>query len=165
MYQRHPEDMIEDYFSSANNIDPQDISFNYIPYTMDSEFEQNALAEMLKMAEMKKLEVYFNGYKDERLQSFWIQTPRGRYTPDFLLIKREGNKKYSSSQYIKIDKVLIVETKGEIYYNDEFRAKEKFIKEEFLNHNPAFNYHCFIDEGKNDFSKHLVTFKKILKEF
>ena len=112
VYQRHPEDMIEDYFSSANNIDPQDISFNYIPYTMDSEFEQNALAEMLKMAEMKKLEVYFNGYKDERLQSFWIQTPRGRYTPDFLLIKREGNKKYSSSQYIKIDKVLIVETKA-----------------------------------------------------
>ncbi|MDI6781935.1 MAG: DEAD/DEAH box helicase family protein [bacterium] len=76
IYHRHPEDLIEDFFSNGNNIDPQDISFNYIPYKMDSEFEQNTLAEMLKLAEIKDLEVYFNGYKDEKLQSFWIQTPR-----------------------------------------------------------------------------------------
>ncbi|MBI4777913.1 hypothetical protein HY792_03205 [Candidatus Desantisbacteria bacterium] len=28
-YRRYPEDLIEDYFSNRNNIDLQDISFNY----------------------------------------------------------------------------------------------------------------------------------------
>ncbi len=164
-YCRHPEDLMEDFFSNGNNIDPQDISFNYIPYKMDSEFEQNALAEMLKLAELKDIEVYFNGYKDEKLQSFWIQTPRGRYTPDFLILKRNGDKKYRCGQTVPIDKAIIIETKGKPYYNDEFRAKEKFIKEEFLRHNQHFSYHCFVDDGKNDFRKHLDTLKKLLKEF
>ena len=73
----------------VSNIDPQDISFNYMPYKMDSDFERNALEEMLKISELAKLEVYFNGYKDNCLQSFWIQTPRGVYTPDFLILKRK----------------------------------------------------------------------------
>ena len=54
--------------------------------------------------------------------------------------------------------MIIIETKGKPYYNDEFRAKEKFVKEEFLKHNNHFNYHCFVDEsGENDFTKHLDT--------
>ncbi len=132
---------------------------------MDSEFEQNALAEMLKMSELASLEVYFNGYRDERLQSFWIQTPRGKYTPDFLVLKRKDGMKYEKNQTILIEKAIIIETKGKPYYNDEFRAKEKFIKEEFLKYNNHFSYYCFVDEGKNDFSKHLVSFKQILKDF
>jgi hypothetical protein len=164
-YQRHPEDLIEDFFNNGNNIDPQNISFNYIPYKMDSGFEQNALAEMLKLAELKNLEVYFNGYKDEKLQSFWIQTPRGRYTPDFLILKRNENKKYKKGQIIPIEKAIIIETKGKPYYNDEFRAKEKFVKEEFLKHNRHFKYHCFVDDEDNDFIAHLDTFKQLLKDF
>ena len=165
IYSRHPEDLMEDFFSNGNNIDPQDISFNYIPYKMDSEFEQNALAEMLKLVELKDLEVYFNGYKNEKLQSFWIQTPRGRYTPDFLILKRNGSKKYSRNQAIPIDKAIIIETKGKPYYNDEFRAKEKFVKEEFLSHNQHFSYHCFVGDGGNDFTKHLDTLKTMLMGF
>lgn len=164
-YQRHPEDMIEDYFSADNNIDPQDISFNYIPYKMDSEFEQNALQEMLKLSELSGYEVYFNGYKDDKLQSFWIQTPRGRYTPDFLILKRKEGKQYRKDSKIDIEKILILETKGQPYYNDEFKSKEKFVNEEFLKHNKHFKYYCFVDEGKNDFRKHLTKFKEILKEF
>ena len=164
-YGKHPEYMEDDFFGEDKNCDPQDISYNYIPYKMDSSFEQNALAEMLKLSELKDLEVYFNGYKDERLQSFWIQTPRGRYTPDFLILRRKENRKYRKGQTIPIEKVIIIETKGKPYYNDEFRAKEKFVKDEFLKHNNHFSYHCFIDDGENDFTKHLDTFKQLLKEF
>ncbi len=164
-YQRHPEDLIEDNLSDKNNIDPQDISFNYVPYKMDSTFEQNALQEMLKLAELKDLEVYFNGYKNEKLQTFWIQTPRGRYTPDFLILKRKDGKKYNKKKTIAIEKAIIIETKGRLYYNEEFKAKEKFVKEEFLKHNKHFTYLCFVDEGKNDFTKHLTTFKQRLQNF
>ncbi|WP_435550066.1 hypothetical protein [Desulfobacterium sp. N47] len=164
-YGKHPEYMEDDFFGEDNNCDPQDISYNYIPYKMDSGFEQNALAEMLKLSELKDLEVYFNGYKDERLQSFWIQTPRGRYTPDFLILRRKENKKYRKGQIIPIEKAIIIETKGKPYYNDEFRAKEKFVKDEFLKHNNHFSYHCFVDDGENDFTKHLDTFKQLLKDF
>ena len=164
-YGKHPEYIEDDFFGEETNCDPQDISYNYIPYKMDSAFEQNALAEMLNVSELKDLEVYFNGYKDERLQSFWIQTPRGRYTPDFLILRRKENKTYRKGQTISIDKAIIIETKGKPYYNDEFRAKEKFVKDDFLKHNNHFSYHCFVDEGENDFTKHLDTFKRLLKDF
>ena len=51
------------------------------------------------------------------------------------------------------------------YYNEEFKAKEKFIKNDFLKYNQNFNYYCFVDNGKNDFTAHIEKFKKILKEF
>jgi len=150
VYQRHPEDLdIE-----REKIDPQDLSFNYMPYKMDSDFERNALADMLKMSELAGLEVYFSGYKDGRLQSFWIQTPDGVYTPDFLILKRKGK---------EISKVLILETKGKSYYDDEFKRKEKFMKEVFVKHNPNFKYECFVDEGKNDFTKHTEQLREMLR--
>jgi hypothetical protein len=43
---------------------------------MDSEFERNALKEILRLGEMANLEVYFNGYKSKELNSFYIQTPK-----------------------------------------------------------------------------------------
>ncbi|KOR28490.1 hypothetical protein TI04_10860, partial [Achromatium sp. WMS2] len=46
-YGKHPKYMEDDFFGEDTNCDPQDISYNYIPYKMDSTFEQNALAEML----------------------------------------------------------------------------------------------------------------------
>lgn len=160
MYRKHPEDVEE----LTRELDQQDISFNYIPYKMDSEFERNALAEMLKLAELEKFEIYFNGYKDERLQSFWVQTPRGRYTPDFLILKRKKGK-YRKGQRIAIDKVLIIETKGKPYYDDDFKAKEQFIQSEFLQRNKHFRYHCFVDDDKNDFRVHLDKFKQLLDNF
>ena len=96
---------------------------------------------------------YFNGYKDGRLQSFWVQTPDGVYTPDFLIIKRNNK---------SISKVVILETKGKSFYDDEFKRKEKFLKEVFVKHNPNFKYECFVDEGKNDFEKHKDQLREML---
>lgn len=165
IYQRHPEDLEEDFFGAGNNIDPQNMSFNYIPYRMDSDFERNALKEMLRLSELAGLEVYWNGYKDAKLQSFWIQTPRGVYTPDFLFIRRKGSKKYQNRDSKgEIEKILIIETKGSIYYDEEFRQKEQFVKEEFIKHNPHFGYANFIDEkGKNDFSEFVEELKNKIK--
>ncbi len=151
-YKRHPEDIIED----TNNLDTQDISFNFTPYKMDSSLEQNALLKMLKLNELKDLEVYFNGYKDEHLETFYIETNRGKYTPDFLIIKRNNNK--------EIDKILIIETKGSVFNDEDFKAKEKFIEESFLKHNSQFKYICFVDNGKNDFKKHLDKLLEKIKE-
>jgi superfamily II DNA or RNA helicase len=152
-YKRHPEDLGVD----ADSLDPQTISFNYVPYKMDSSFEINALSEMLKISELAGLEVYYNGYKDNRLQSFYIQTPKGVYTPDFLVLKRKSK---------KIDKILIVETKGEIYYDEEFKQKEQFVKNDFKKHNPNFTYVSFVDkDGDNDFTKFINELKNQIKSF
>ena len=77
---------------------------------MDSNFEKNALAEMLKYEALENYEVYYNGYKNKNLQSFWIQTPRGKYTPDFLILKRKEGKKYQkgtkNKKLLKLKKYL-----------------------------------------------------------
>ena len=173
-YKNYPEHMEKDFFNNDNNADPQDISYNYIPYKLDSNFEKNALTEMLKYEALETYEVYYNGYKNKNLQSFWIQTPRGKYTPDFLILKRKECKKYQKStknkknaENAEIEKVLILETKGSIYYTDnDFRAKENFVKKTFLSHNKKFQYHCFVDkENKNDFKKHRDRLLEILKNF
>ncbi|MFH0943202.1 MAG: DEAD/DEAH box helicase family protein [Candidatus Beckwithbacteria bacterium] len=150
LYQRHPEDLDPE----AEKIDPQNISFNYLPYRMDSDFERVALEDMLKMSELAGLEVYFNGYKDGQLQSFWVQTPEGKYTPDFLIIKRSGK---------NIAKVLILETKAKSFYDDEFKRKEKFMKEVFIKHNPNFSYECFVDESGNNFERHKSKLREMIE--
>ena len=160
----------EFYIEDYGHPDPQDLSYNYIPYRFDSDFEMEAINQMLKLNSLSHLEVYFNGIKEQQLQSFTIQTPYGKYTPDFLIIKRKG-KRYEwqqdnepDKQAGKIDKILIIETKGEPYYTEEFRQKEKFVKDVFLKHNPNFKYVCFVDKGRNDFNKHLKELEKIINE-
>ncbi|MDI6804075.1 MAG: DEAD/DEAH box helicase family protein [Bacteroidota bacterium] len=156
---KHPNRLDEDF--EETGLDKNDISFNYIPYRMDSDFERNALLDMLQVGELKDLELYYNGYKDDRLQNFFIKTDIGNYTPDFLVLKRQKGKRNG-----EITKVLILETKARTYYNDEFKRKEKFVKEIFIKHNPQIHYERFIDEdGKNDFRKHLETLKKLLINF
>jgi type III restriction enzyme len=166
--QKRPNRMLEDFEDA--DLDPQDISFNYLPYRFDSDFELSAIDEMLKLNELSDLEVYFNGIKQQELSSFNIQTPQGRYTPDFLIIKRKG-KRYQwqedneqDEKAGEIDKMLIIETKGEPYYTEEFQQKEKFVKDVFLKHNPKFEYVCFIDKGGNDFKQHIKELEKLIKE-
>lgn len=164
-YNKHPERWEEDYFNDENNIDPLDMSFNYVPYRMDSEFEKNAIHEMLKMSELKDLEVYYNGYSDNHLQGFWIKTPAGVYTPDFLIIKRNEPGKYNSEgEKGTINKVLIIETKGKPYYDDEFKQKKKFVEEVFIKHNPKFKFKCFVDDGRNDFKQYLNVLRNLVNE-
>ncbi len=50
-------------------------------------------------------------------------------------------------------------------YNDEFRPKEKFVKDEILKYNNHYSHHCFVDDGKNDFTKHLAALKQLLVDF
>lgn len=167
-YLQHPEFIEEDCFTNGD-ADPFDISYNYVPYKMDSAFEQQALEEMLKMSELKQLEIYYNGYKDSHLHRFWIQTPHGRYTPDFLLLKRKGGKKYARSTRERaqpaIDKVLIIETKGTIYYNAEFQRKEEFVRNTFIQHNPIFRYHRILQSGDASFARPRAKLTEILQDF
>ncbi|MDD4217027.1 MAG: DEAD/DEAH box helicase family protein [Bacteroidales bacterium] len=160
----------EDHIDDFGDPDPQDLSYNYIPYRFDSDFEIEAINQMLRLGSLSHLEVYFNGTKEQNLHSFTIQTPQGRYTPDFLIIKRKG-KRYElqedneqDKQVGEIDKMLIIEIKGEPYYTEEFQQKEKFVKDVFLKHNPKFEYVCFIDKGKNDFKQHIKELEKLVKE-
>lgn len=163
-YSKFPDRWEQDFFDpDSNNLDPLNISFNYVPYKMDSDFERNAIYEILKLAELKDIEVYYNGYSDKNLDGFYIKTPFGIYTPDFLILKRTKSGKYKNeTEKGEIEKVLIIETKAETYYNQEFKNKEKFVKDIFLTHNPLFTYKCFIDEGKNDFKKHLKELKELI---
>ncbi len=160
--QKHSERLTEDF--EDDNIDTLDISFNYIPYRFDSDFEISAIHEMLKLSELRNLEVYFNGYKDEQLQNFVIKTDSGNYTPDYLIIKRAQGKKYKTKDNKgEIEKILIIETKGKTYYED-FKQKEKFINSTFLKHNKNFLFKCFVDEDRNDFTLHLKELKSLINE-
>jgi hypothetical protein len=59
---------------------------------------------------------------------------------------------------------LIVETKGKPYYDDEFKAKERFVKEEFRKHNPHFDYISFVDQdGQSNFSRFVDELKNKIR--
>ena len=125
----------------------KDISYHYLPYRVDSAFESTFLTEVLTLQSVKdnKLEVYYNG--DGQFTEFRIDCYKqndkkqwgyiGKYTPDFLIIKRDGKD--------KIHKALIVETKGEIYATDEkFKSRKAFVESEFLKaNNDKFGYKRF----------------------
>ena len=151
-----------------NHLDDHDVTFNYAPYAFDSGYEVDALQELSRLAEMHKLEFYYNGYRNGALQALVIRTPYGNYTPDFLVLKRKpAHTPYRRQEDYApdtiagpIDRVLILETKGKKFYDADFQAKEKFVKDVFLKHNPHFRYKCLVDEDDNDFSRHLETVKQ-----
>jgi hypothetical protein len=47
-----------------------------------------------------------------------------------------------------------------MFYDADFQAKEKFVKDVFLKHNLHFRYKCFVDNDDNDFSRHLAAVKQ-----
>lgn len=111
------------------------------------------------MAELRGLEFYYNGYRHGALRSLEIRTPYGKYTPDFLILKRRPADKprrgKNKDEAGVIDRVLILETKGKQFYDPDFQAKEKFVQDVFVKRNPHFRYRCFVDEDDNDFTRHL----------
>lgn len=121
-------------------------SYHYLPYHVDSNFESLFLNEVLTLQCIRErgLEVYYNG--DGQFTEFRIDCFKknahgqwkfiGRYTPDFLIIKRKDD---------KIHKVLIVETKGALYAQDEaFRDRRAFVEGQFLKQNEEkFGYRRF----------------------
>lgn len=121
----------------TNILDLKDKSYHYIPYKSDSDFEKRVYKEILSLDIFKKrnIEAYFNG--DDNLTEFKISCYEvsdgikeyiGKYVPDFLIISRDKKN--------AIKKVLILETKGKIYANDEkFIKKKEWIEEMFLHYN------------------------------
>lgn len=140
-------DMADSLRRQNSSDSNKDISYHYMPYRVDSAFEYKFLAEVLTLQSVKdnKLEVYYNG--DGQFTEFRIDCYKqndkkqwgyiGKYTPDFLIIKRDGKD--------KIHKALIVETKGEIYATDEkFKSRKAFVESEFLKaNNDKFGYKRF----------------------
>lgn len=117
-------------------------TYHYLPYRFDSRLEEQFFAnEIYPLITGKSLEVYFNG--DDTLTEFKIscytKTSRGwryigKYVPDFLLIKRNGEK--------QIDKVIIIETKGE-GFAAKFKERKEFMKEWVSKNNEQFGYPRF----------------------
>ena len=120
-------------------------SFHYLPYRTDSGFEQTFLQEVLSfdIIEELGLEVYYNG--DRAMTEFKIKCYKktgskwnyiGIYTPDFLIIKRKDG---------VIHKVIVVETKGQVYAKDPvFKDKKNFMETEFSKqNNAAYGYERF----------------------
>lgn len=117
-------------------------TYHYLPYRFDSGLEKQFFAnEIYPLIADKKLEIYFNG--DDTLTEFKIScyTKMGRswryigkYVPDFLLIKRNDEK--------QIDKVIIIETKGE-GFAAKFKERKEFMKEWVEKNNEQFGYPRF----------------------
>ena len=146
-------------------------SFHYLPYRTDSEFEQTFIKEILSFEEIQRfnLEVYYNG--DRGMTEFKIKTYKkvgkswnyiGIYTPDFLIIQRKDNAIY---------KMIIVETKGEIYAKDEtFIDKKYFMQTEFANKNnenygyKRFDY-LYLEDTLSENERIEITHQKICEFF
>lgn len=149
----------------------KDRSFHYLPYRTDSNFEQTFLKEILSFEAIENLgiEVYYNG--DRGMTEFKIKCYKrngnrwsyvGLYTPDFLIIKRKGG---------QIHKIIIVETKGQIYANDTiFKDKRIFMETEFAKqNNNAFGYerfdYLYLEDSLSERERILLTQKKICEFF
>ena len=149
----------------------KDRSFHYLPYRTDSGFEQTFLKEVLSFDEIENLglEVYYNG--DRAMTEFKIKCYKknggkwsyvGIYTPDFLIIKRKDGKIY---------KIIVVETKGEIYANDPtFRDKKTFMETEFSKqNNAAYGYerfdYLYLEDNLPEKDRLTITHRKICEFF
>lgn len=117
-------------------------TYHYLPYRFDSNLEKKFLSEeILPIIRDKHLEVYFNG--DDTLTEFKINCYSkqgdgwryiGKYVPDFLLLSRNEDK--------QIDKVIIIETKGE-GFAAKFKDKLKFMSAFVEKNNDKFGYKRF----------------------
>ncbi len=149
----------------------KDKTFHYLPYNfVQSGFEKDILQKVLRLDNFKdkELEVYYNG--ERGLTEFVINCFAkngkiwkniGRYTSDFLIIKRQDK---------KIHKALLVETKGEGFKNDPaFVQKKNFVETEFLQQNNAkFGYQRFdflyLEDG-TDIASNIVVISEKIDEF
>ena len=133
-------------YDFSNAIKSKDKTFHYLPYDFkQSGFEKDILKETLNLTNFKNsdLEIYFNGERGltefvincyAKENSYWKNI--GKYTTDFLIIKRKGK---------EIHKALIIETKGKGFENDPvFLKKKKFVETQFLEQNKdKFGYNKF----------------------
>lgn len=164
--------VIAEALRKQHSSHPQkDRSFHYLPYHTDSSYEQTFLKEVLSFDEIANLglEVYYNG--DRAMTEFKIKCYKqngskwsyvGIYTPDFLIIKRKDG---------KIHKIIVVETKGEIYAKDPtFRDKKIFMETEFSKqNNVAYGYerfdYLYLEDILSEKERLTLTHQKICEFF
>ena len=118
-------------------------TYHYLPYRFDSKLEIDYFSkEILPLIHGKELELYFNG--DDIITEFKINCYKkhgtqwryiGKYVPDFLLLSRKENN--------EIDKIIIIETKGE-GFAAKFAERREFMETEFVRkNNEKFGYKRF----------------------
>lgn len=155
------EDVISLMQSKTKKHPHRDKTYHYLPYRTDSDFEISIFNQILTLRDFNDfgLEIYYNG--ESNLTNFRIFTYKdnislGYYTPDFLIIKRIKN---------KIDKILILETKGAVF-SKNFEDKKNFMQE-FINiNNKEYGYNRFeflYIEDSNE--KAIIEIDKKLKDF
>lgn len=133
----------------AHRVEAQavyDRTLHYLPYDFTpSGFERDFIDAAVTLSDVKNagLEIYYNGERDltEFKIDCYAKTGRawrrvGFYTPDFLLIRRDG---------ATIRKVLILETKGKGFADQSaFVARRTFVENDFLRfNNDKFGYRRF----------------------
>jgi len=131
-------------------VKSKDYSFHYLPYNFGSSgssgFEIGMFEKALKLSDFRKkgLEIYYNGERGltefvincyAKEGKYWKNI--GKYTTDFLIIERTSKD--------KINKALLIETKGALYAEDKvFQKKKTYIETEFLKINQEkFGYKYF----------------------
>lgn len=114
-------------------------TYHYLPYRFDSNLEKEYFTNgLIPLMKDKQLEYYFNG--DDTLTEFKIRCYRrvgkhwqydGLYYPDFLVLSRDAEG--------KIDRICIIETKGEVYAA-KFKERLEFMRDVFVpKNNEAFH--------------------------
>ena len=143
-----------DSFKAGKDYSPvvksKNNSFHYLPYNFggsgSSGFEIETLQKALQLSDLKnkELEIYYNGERGltefvincfAKEGKYWKNI--GRYTTDFLIVKR--------TKKDKIHKALLIETKGALYAEDKvFQKKKNYVESEFLQLNQEkFGYQRF----------------------
>lgn len=141
-------DILEQTWLTRRQLSPdarhKDATYQYLPYRFDSDLERAFFRNLLASVHEQHLEMYFNG--DEHFTSFIIKPYKltgddwealQQYVPDFLVLSRREDG--------SIDRVLIIETKGQIYA-DSFKDKHDYMMGTFLELNrnreglPEFDY-------------------------
>jgi superfamily II DNA or RNA helicase len=154
---------IESYttqFDYSPTVKSKNNSFHYLPYNFggsgSSGFEIEILQKALQLSDFKnkQLEIYYNGERGltefvincfAKEGKYWKNI--GKYTTDFLIIKR--------TEKDKIHKVLLIETKGALYAEDKvFQKKKNYVETAFLKLNQEkFGYQRFdflyLEDSKN----------------
>jgi len=123
-------------FELSTTVKQKERSFHYLPYDFGASGASGLEFDLLKTAlsledfSPKNLEIYYNG--ERHLSGFVIHCFTknyghwkniGNYTPDFLMLHRDADK--------NIHKVLIIETKGNVYA-DGFKSRREFMETQFL---------------------------------
>lgn len=121
-------------------------TFHYLPYHFSqSRFEREILQGALALQTRHAVEIYYNG--ERGLTEFVIECHEhvngayaylGRYTPDFLIVRRTAGRG-------PIRQALILETKGRGFAADSaFTRKKQFVTGEFIiANNQKFGYRKF----------------------